>query len=362
MSNSLKKNTVLVVDDSPENIALVSRILGETYRVKMAISGEEALKIATGDLPDLILLDVMMPGMDGYEVCKQLKSNPWTREIPVMFLTAMDQTVDEQKGFDLGAVDYITKPVRPSILKARLNTQLSLRDQNLALETLVRKRTHELREANKLLRESHKDVISRLGRASELKDYETGYHVIRVGHYSRLLAKFAGMSIEDQEFIELAAPMHDIGKIGIPDMILLKQDKLSEEEWNIMRRHPEIGADLLAGSDSPLLDMARTISLTHHENWDGSGYPRKLKGEDIPLVGRIVTLADVFDALTMERPYKKAWSDERSFEFIESQMGRKFDPKLAQGFVDSRDQVLEIKNKYMDRGALGSSVSGLSAH
>ena len=272
MSNN-SRQSILVVDDTPENIDVLTGILRPEFRVKAAINGERALKIAFSDpKPDMILLDIMMPVMDGYEVCRLLKKNPATANIPVIFITAKTQEEDEKKGLKLGAVDYITKPINPSIVQARIHTHLALYDQNRELEYKVKQRTHELDE-------TRLQIIQRLGRAAEYKDNETGLHVIRMSHYSRFIAQAYGGNESWVELLFNAAPMHDIGKIGIPDNILLKPGKLNSEEWKIMKQHAEIGADIIGEHPSPLLTLSRIIAATHHEKWDGSGYPNGLAGE-----------------------------------------------------------------------------------
>jgi len=344
MSESRDK-IVLVVDDTPENIDVISSILRPHFKVKGAANGERALKIAEASpQPSLILLDIMMPDMDGYEVCRRLKSNPATSRIPVIFVTAKEEAEDEEMGFRLGAVDYITKPLKPLVALQRINTHLALYDQSLALEEKVRKRTGEL-EATRL------KLIQRLGRAAEFKDNETGLHVIRMSHYARLIAEAMNLGKEWAELIFHAAPMHDIGKIGIPDNILQKPGKLDEQEWEIMRRHPEYGAAIIGDDDSELLRLAREIALTHHEKWDGSGYPAGLKGEEIALSGRIVAVADVFDALTSDRPYKKAWSVEDALTLLDEGAGSHFDPEMVRIFRSVLDKALLIKEQYAENQA-----------
>ena len=346
MSANTDRQTILVVDDAPENIDVLRGILGGDYKVKVAINGEKALKIAFSDNPpDLVLLDVMMPGMDGYEVCRTLKEDPRTRKVPVIFVTAKGEVEDEALGFDLGAVDYITKPVSPPIVHARVQAQLALYDQSRVLEDKVRQRTAELDR-------SRLEIIRRLGRAAEYKDNETGMHVIRMSHYSRTIARAIGMDESEADLLLNAAPMHDVGKIGIPDKVLLKPGKLDDGEWTLMRKHPEFGANIIGDHDSGLLQMARTVALTHHEKWDGSGYPNGLSGEDIPLVGRIVAIADVFDALTTERPYKDAWPVDKATALIEREAGAHFDPDLAAAFLRSMPEVLAIKEKYAENSVL----------
>ncbi|QYJ99708.1 two-component system response regulator [Shewanella alkalitolerans] len=338
----MEKATVLVVDDTPENIDILVGILGDEYKVKVAIDGPKALAIAGKSAPDIILLDVMMPGMNGYEVCKRLKQEPLTAHIPVIFVTALTDVADETQGFELGAVDYITKPVSAPVVKARVKTHLSLYDQKRLLEQEVKARTREL-EVTRL------EIIRRLGRAAEYKDNETGMHVIRMSHYARLLAREAGMSEHFCELIYNASPMHDIGKIGTPDAILKKPAKLDDEEWREMQRHAEIGAEIIGEHPDPMLEMARRIALTHHEKWDGSGYPKGLSGEEIPIEGRIVAIADVFDALTSIRPYKQAWSVEDTLALIDREAGKHFDPELVTHFKAIVDEAVKIRDSHQDK-------------
>lgn len=338
----MNKQIVLVVDDTPENIDVMSGILRSDYKVKAALSGQKALKIAqSSPPPDIILLDVMMPEMDGYEVCRELKSNAQTKNIPVIFVTAKDTESDETFGLDLGAVDYITKPISPAIVQARIKTHLSLYDQNRYLEKTVKDRTKDLVQ-------TQLQIIQRLGRAAEFKDNETGLHVIRMSHYSRLIAEALELPNDYSDLIFKAAPMHDVGKIGIPDSVLLKPGKLDDQEWELMRQHPQFGADIIGHHESELLKEARIIALAHHEKWDGSGYPNGLKGEDIPLSARIVAVADVFDALTTERPYKKAWTVEDAVALIDKESGCHFDPKVVVVFHEVLPDILDIKEEYAE--------------
>ncbi|MEZ6854456.1 response regulator [Halodesulfovibrio aestuarii] len=340
------KLTVLVVDDAPENIEILRTILQPQYKVKAARTGEKALQIARNNpSPDMILLDVVMPSMDGYEVCRRLKEDPATAEIPIIFITAKNSADNETQGFELGAVDYISKPVLPAIVKARVGTQLALRNQTHHLEELVLQRTKELQN-------THLELIRCLGQAAEYKDNETGLHVIRMSHYARIIAQQVDTGDDWVQLVFQAAPMHDVGKIGIPDSILNKPGKLTKEEWQIMRKHPEYGAEII-GDNHPslLLSTAREIALTHHEKWDGTGYPYGLAGEDIPLSGRVVAIADVFDALTSERPYKSAWSVEDAVALIHEDAGKHFDPDLVTVFLSELPAVLEIKKKYAETTA-----------
>ena len=347
MSPLLPKQSILVVDDTPENITILSEVLCNDYRIRVATSGEKALKIIYSDEPpDLILLDIMMPGLSGLEICRRLKANPDRRRIPVIFVTAMSSIEDEERGLAIGAVDYITKPISPPIVKARVRTHLALYDQSRGLERMVRQRTSELMT-------TRQQIIRRLGRAAEFKDNETGNHVLRMSHYARLIAEAHGLGDEAASIIFNTAPMHDIGKIGIPDSILLKPGKLDAEEWKVMHQHPIMGAEIIGKHENELLETARIIALCHHEKWDGSGYPRGLKGEDIPLEGRIVAIADVFDALVSIRPYKAAFPLEEALRLMESQTGSHFDPVLMQAFRKALPEILRIKEIYADEnGAL----------
>ena len=322
--------TVLVVDDTPENLTLMGALLRDHFMVKVANNGEKALKIAMSDTPpDLVLLDIMMPNMDGYAVCCALKADAATASIPVIFITALNDSQDETAGFDVGAVDYLTKPVSPPVVRARVRTHLSL------------VRMDELRE-------TRLQIVQRLGRAAEYKDNETGMHVIRMSHFSKLLALAAGHSPAWAEDLLNAAPMHDVGKIGIPDAVLRKPGPLDADEWATMRRPPEIGAEIIGEHPSGVLQLAREIALAHHEKWDGSGYPRGLAGEAIPLSARIVAIADVFDALTTRRPYKEPWPVQEAMNHIAAQAGKHFDPALVALFAPLLPQLLEIRARWAE--------------
>jgi putative two-component system response regulator len=335
--------TVLVVDDTPDNINLLYNVLNKSYRVKAAPNGKKALEILRQDRQiDMVLLDIMMPEMDGYEVCKILKNDPLTAKIPVIFVTALSEHGNEERGLALGAVDYITKPINPAITLARVRTHLALYDQNRELEQKIAERTRELKE-------TRLSIIRQLGRAAEFKDNETGLHVIRMSHYARLIAEsMLGEPTEWTDLVFQTAAMHDVGKIGIPDGILLKPGKLDADEWKLMQKHPQFGAEIIGDHPSELLRMAREIALTHHEKWDGTGYPAGLSGDAIPLCGRIAAVADVFDALTSVRPYKKAWSTEDALARLDSGSGKDFDPAVVDHFHKVLDQVLYYKEHFAD--------------
>ncbi len=321
---------ILLVDDEPANLQVLRHVLQDGYRLLFARDGEKALALAQLERPDLVLLDVMMPGMTGHQVCKALKEDERTVSIPVIFVTALADDSDQAKGFDVGAVDYVTKPISPLVVRARVRTHLSLvRAEELRLTRL--------------------QIVQRLGMAAEYKDNETGLHVIRMSHFSRILALAAGLHPTQADELLHAAPMHDVGKIGIPDAILQKPGPLNAQEWDVMRRHPHIGAEIIGECEAGLLRMAHSVALSHHEKWDGSGYPNGLQGADIPLEGRIVAIADVFDALTSERPYKTAWTVEAALELIMAQAGHHFDPELVQLFLASMPEILLVKDRWAER-------------
>ncbi|GLQ31053.1 HD domain-containing phosphohydrolase [Litoribrevibacter albus] len=324
-----KQSRILIVDDEPANIQVLRGILGGQYQLLFAKSGQQAIEVALNHTPDLILMDVVMPEMSGYEAVAELKKMKETADIPVIFITSMSGDAHETQGFDCKAVDYITKPAHPNIVLARVRTHLSL----VRIDALNKTR---------------EQIIHCLGHAAEYKDNETGLHVIRMSKYSKVIAEAAGLTEEECELICTAAPMHDIGKIGIPDRVLLKPGKLTEQEWLVMKRHPFIGHQIIGNQDSPLLALAASIAYTHHEKWNGTGYPRGLKGREIPLEGRIVALADVFDALTTARPYKPAWSIDKALNLITEEAGEHFDPNLVPLFLDNIEKILEIREEWME--------------
>ncbi|HMZ76736.1 MAG TPA: two-component system response regulator [Rhodocyclaceae bacterium] len=355
--------TLLIVDDVPENLEVLAELLQSRYRVRAAQSGARALQVAcTPPRPDLILLDVMMPDMDGFEVAARLRADPATRDIPVIFVTALDGVQEEEHGLELGAVDYISKPLRPSIVLARVNTQLELkrardhlRDHNEFLEAEVARRMGE----NQLIQDVS---IRALARLAEIRDPEMGYHLQRTQAYVELLAR----SLRDHPrfadtltprtilLLGKSAPLHDIGKVGIPDHILLKPGKLTPDEWEIMKTHAKLGSDAieLAEKDEAqpvaFLTFAKEIARHHHERWDGSGYPDGLRGDEIPLSARLMALADVFDALTTRRVYKAPMSMETARRIIVEGRGNHFDPDVVDAFLAAFDGFAEIALRYRD--------------
>ena len=333
--------TVLVVDDIVENIDVLTGILKSDYHVKAAKNGKTALTVAQKTQPDIILLDIMMPEMDGYEVCTALKKNPVTNSIPVIFITAKDQALDEISGFEAGAVDYINKPINPAITKARIKTHIALSDQKKALEIQVKKKTQEINE-------TRLEIIRKLGRAAEYKDNDTGLHVERMSRYAYLIAKAYGLNEHLAELLLNASPMHDIGKIGVPDTVLKKPGKLNEEEWRMMAEHTRIGGQIIGESKSELLSIAKIVAEQHHEKWNGEGYPEQLKATKINLFARLTSIADVFDALTSKRPYKGAWTTADAVAFIQNEKRRHFDPKGVDAFIVALPGIIDVKNKFSE--------------
>ncbi|ELX11744.1 response regulator receiver modulated metal dependent phosphohydrolase [Janthinobacterium sp. HH01] len=357
------KPTILVVDDIPDNIDLLCAVLEDDYRTKIAVNGERALKIANGESkPDLILLDVMMPGMSGYEVCKALKANPATRDIPVIFVTAMSETVDEQLGLGLGAADYITKPISAPIVLARIKTQLSmkrvhdfLRDQNSFLETEIEKRTREIVALQDV-------TIHTMASLAETRDSETGNHIRRTAHYVKTLAEKLRTNPRFSDFltdknIELlfkSAPLHDIGKVGIPDRILLKPGRFEGNEFEIMKTHTTLGRDAIRQAERELglevdfLKFAKEIAYGHQEKWDGSGYPEGLSGDNIPISARLMAVADVYDALISRRVYKDGMSHEAAVAIIADGRSQHFDPDMVDAFMELQQDFIDIAKRYAD--------------
>jgi putative two-component system response regulator len=318
---------ILIVDDEPQNLAAMRQILSGEHSLVFARNGAEALAAAFKHKPSLILLDIEMPDMDGYAVCRALKADVRTEAIPVIFVTGLSEVGDEAAGFAVGAVDYIIKPVSPAIVSARVRNHLSL-----------------VRVSR--LEQSYREAIYMLGEAGHFNDNDTGVHIWRMAAYTKLLAEACGWNENDRHLIELASPMHDMGKLGIPNAILRKPGKLDTPEWEIMKTHSRIGHDILAKSDATLFQKAAEIALYHHEKWDGSGYPAGLAGVAIPESARIVALADVFDALTMNRPYKEAWPIDRALETMKAGSGTHFDPHLLNIFVSIFPRIIAVKEKW----------------
>ena len=357
------KPTILVVDDTPDNIDLLRAVLEDDYRTKIAVNGERALKIAAGsDQPDLILLDIMMPGMSGYDVCRALKADPSTANIPVIFVTAMSEVADEQLGLALGAVDYITKPISAPLVLARIKTQLGmkrmqdfLRDQNHYLESEVERRVQEVAALQDV-------TIHAMASLAETRDSETGNHIRRTSHYLKALAEQVRHLPRFRDFltdktIELlfkTAPLHDIGKVGIPDHILLKPGRFEPHEMDIMKTHTTLGRDAILAAERELgievdfLKYAKEIAYSHHEKWDGTGYPQGLAGEQIPISARLMALADVYDALISCRIYKDGMRHEDAVSIIAQGRGTHFDADIVDAFLRIQDQFQAISSRYAD--------------
>ena len=355
--------TVLLVDDAPDNLALMTGLLRPHYRLRAATSGEKALEIARGaHPPDLILLDVMMPGLSGYEVCAALKADEATRRIPVIFLTAMTGAEDEARGLDLGGADYITKPISPPIVLARVRTQLEnkaaadfLRDQNAYLEQEVERRTRQVTAIQDV-------TILSMASLAETRDSDTGNHIRRTQHYVLALAeqlrghpRFRDfLTPQNIDMLFKSAPLHDIGKVGIPDHILLKPGRFEPHEFEIMKTHTTLGRDALEkaeralGSDVGFLAIAREIAYSHQEKWDGSGYPQGLAGEAIPIPARLMAVADVYDALISHRVYKGAMSHDEAARVIAEGRGSHFDPDVADAFLAIESGFRQIARRYAD--------------
>jgi len=361
-----KRPTILIVDDTSENLMLMSSLLKDIYNVKVANSGEKALKYLQGDVhPDLILLDIMMIGLSGYDVIFELKSNPKTQEIPVIFLTAMNSAEDEKKGLELGAVDYITKPISPAIVLARIKSQLQvkaasdfLNDKNLYLETEIAKRTREILAVQDV-------TILAMASLAETRDLETGNHIRRTQHYVKALAQklkthpnFSYFLTDNMiEILFKSAPLHDIGKVGIPDSILLKPGKLTPEEFEIMKTHTTLGRDAIKHAETELgvqvefLRIAKEIAYNHQEKWDGSGYPTGVSGNDIPISARLMALADVYDALISRRVYKEPMPHEIAVKIIVEGKGKHFDPDIVDAFLSLQDEFQSIASRFSDSDA-----------
>lgn len=364
METTLSEKTILIVDDSPDNLSLLSGLLKDSYKLKVANNGEKALKIAQAEnKPDLILLDIMMPGLSGYEVCEQLKADPATLHIPIIFLTAMTSPEDEKKGLELGAADYITKPISPPIVMARVKTQLQnkaaadfLRDQNKFLEAEVNQRTEEIIAIQDV-------TILAMASLAETRDNDTGNHIRRTQHYVLALANALKFKPRFAKYLNeytvrmlfKSAPLHDIGKVGIPDNILLKPGKLDEQEFEVMKLHTTLGRDALISAENSLgtkvefLTYAKEIAYSHHEKWDGSGYPEGLSGDDIPIAARLMAVADVYDALISKRIYKEGMPHERACQIIMEGSGSHFDPDIIDVFVEIQEQFKQIADRYADK-------------
>jgi len=352
-----KKPLILVVDDEPLNLQLLKAMLMPLgYDVALAENGGECLRKVREFRPDVILLDVMMPGMDGFEVVKVLKEDEETRIVPVVMVTALREVEDRVRALESGADDFLTKPVDKTELRARVRSLLKVKEYNdhminyqKKLEEEVARRTKELRRAFQKIKLASLDTIHRLSRAAVYKDEGTGAHIQRMAQYAAEIARGLELDEDTVETVLYAAPMHDIGKIGIPDRILLKPGKLDAGDWETMKTHTIIGAKILEGSDAEFIKMGATIALTHHEKWNGGGYPRGLAGTDIPLAGRVTAVADVFDALLSRRPYKEPIPFDEAVEIVGRGKGSHFDPEIVEVFLNITDRLFEVKERFKDK-------------
>ena len=355
------KQVILIVDDSPENIDVLGELLRHDYTIKAVTNGPKALEIATSTspAPDLILLDVMMPGMDGYEVCRRLKADKVTRNIPIIFVTTLDEMEDEEYGLKLGAVDYIKKPFSSPIVRARVYSHLQLKYHQDHLQSLVRERTRELEQVKGA-------TIESMAVLAEFRDPETGGHIHRTKHYIRILAHHLKNHLNYRDYLGTetitllyeSAPLHDIGKIGIPDSILLKPGKLTTEEFEEMKKHTIYGYDAIKATEKKLghqlsfLRYAGEIAYTHHEKWDGNGYPCGLRGDEIPISGRLMAVADVYDALISKRVYKPLFPHRKAVEIITEGCGTQFDPEIVIAFLEKAEQFHQVAMKFADFAAM----------
>ncbi|MBL6979200.1 MAG: response regulator, partial [Desulfobacteraceae bacterium] len=355
---------ILIVDDEELNRELMEAMMASFGHVsELAIDGPEALEKMTPDF-DLVLLDVMMPGMDGFEVARRIRENPEINDIPIIMITGLSSQKDRLQAVKAGVNDFISKPVDRVELNVRTDSMLKMKEaqdeikqHRAMLEETVEKRTaslrktlKELRKAQRLTHQAHLDTIRRLAVASEYRDEDTALHINRMSNYCAIVARGLSLSADEVDLILHASPMHDVGKIGIPDAILLKPGKLDNSEWEIMKQHSIIGARILRGSSSELVlfEAGEIIALAHHEKWNGTGYPKGLSGEDIPLYGRICAIADIFDALTSNRPYKKAFSSDKALEILQEGRGTHVDPNVVDVFFDQLDDVVEVQKKYTE--------------
>ncbi len=356
--DDIRQANILVVDHHKLNIAMIKKVL-QRDGYEGAQSTQDPFSVVSfceEENIDLIILDIKMPKLDGFGVINSLREELGETSIPpVLIVTDVAEQKFQREALTCGARDYIVRPFDIREFLARVHNLLEVRQahqivkfQKNVLEEKVQERTRELRAAHDELQDSRLEVVWRLGRAAEYRDNETGLHIVRMSHIAAVLARAYGMDEESTDLLLVASPMHDIGKLGIPDSVLLKPGKLNAEEWTIMQTHAQIGADILVGGHSNLMIMAREIALSHHEKWDGSGYPNALKGEGIPLTARICAIADVFDALTSERPYKKAWSLEDTLKLIRAESGRHFEPRLVELLEKNLPKILQIKAKYAE--------------
>jgi putative two-component system response regulator len=348
--NAKAQPVILAVDDATDLLALMGKALGADYQVLTAANAGDAIALAGGQpRPALILLDVEMPDVSGFEVARALKAEVATADIPIIFLTGKAEAQAQVEGFELGAVDYITKPINARVLKARVRLHLALIDRQHELERLVKERTAQLEK-------TRTELIRRLGRAMEMHETAAvGNRVMRLSQYAKLIAQAAGAKPQVCEMMMIAAPLHDVGKLGVPSEILAKKDKLSAPDWERIKRHPQIGADIIGKHEDPLLRLAHDIALTHHEHWDGSGYPDGLKGDAIPWPGRVMAVVDAFEAMTSTQFYHAPKDAEEASLEIEMAAAKKYDPKVVDAFKKALPAMLKVKTEFAD--ALGDLIN-----
>jgi len=344
----MDQKSILIVDDVETNIENLMTLLEDQYDLLAATDGYEALEILEEEKIDLILLDIMMPGIDGFEVAKKIKQNDQIKNIPIIFITAKTDESSIEKAYEVGGVDYVTKPFRSKEVLSRVANHLALSEQQHHLEYMVNQKTKELQELNQELEDTQKEVIFTLGVIGENRSKETGNHVKRVAAYSEILALGYGLSQKEATMLKEVSPMHDIGKVAIADNILNKPARFTPQEYEIMQKHTIYGYEMLKNSKRKLLKNAAIVAYQHHEKWDGSGYPQGLKGEEIHIFGRITAVADVFDALGSSRIYKEAWDDTKIFELLKIEKGKHFEPKLIDVFFENLDTILEIRKHFND--------------
>ena len=342
---------VCVIDDNETNLLLIEKIVSridDDLIIETFLDPIIALDRCAESTPDLVLVDYMMPEVDGHEVVRRLRLLTAIRDVPIVMVTATNERSVRQKALELGATDFIAKPFEPGEIKARVSNLLALRRSHLQLKDRNYWLADEVKRATKTIIDREEELIVRLSKAAEFRDPETGTHILRMAHFARLTAERLLLSDEECDLIFRAAPMHDVGKLGIPDGILLKSARLDSVELEVMHRHAQIGHSILAGSSSKLIKLGAEIALSHHEKFDGSGYPNRLQGEDIPLSGRIIAVADVFDALTSTRPYKLAWTLDQAKTYLLDNSGTHFDPKCVIAFLDAWQDMLEIRDQFID--------------
>lgn len=350
---------IVIVDDTPLNLLLMTKLVERIPGIesKGFESPQDALRWCAGAEPDLIIVDYMMPDIDGLEFIRRVRSSHDRENVPILMVTANNERGVRYQALDCGANDVLTKPIDAHEFEPRVRNMLKLREAHIATRQRAETLAVAVRRATADILDRERETITRLARAAEFRDPETGAHIQRMSHYSAMIARRLGLADEFVDALLLAAPMHDVGKLGIPDTILLKPGRLTTEEFEVMKRHSLIGHDILKGSSSEVLQLGARIALTHHEKFDGSGYPHGSVGDAIPLEGRIVAVADVFDALTSSRPYKPAWTFERAVDLLREGRGSHFDPGCVDAFLSRWDEVLDIHTRFLDESESGAPLS-----